>query len=118
MIQIRAAVELAKASDDPAVYAAAVARLKEAAQAAFTEMSKLRHATAVAKIPYVIEHLRDAIEAGGKVVVFAHHHDVIEALAAEFGAAAVSVYGAVSIEARQAAVDRFQSDPTCQVFIG
>lgn len=118
MIAIRAAVELAKASDDPADYAAAVARLKEAAQAAFTEMSKLRHATAVAKIPYVIEHLRGAIEDGSKVVVFAHHHDVIEALAAEFGSEAVSLYGSVAIEARQAAVDRFQSDPTCKVFIG
>lgn len=115
---LRIAVELAKASEDPAVYADAVDNLKEAAQAAFTEMSKLRHDTAVAKIPYVIEHLRNAIEDGSKVVAFAHHLDVIKALGDEFGSAAVSLYGGVSMTDRQAAVDRFQSDPSCHVFIG
>jgi len=118
MLAMRAAVELAKASDNPQVYPDAVAALKEAAQAAFTEMSQLRHDTAVAKIPYVVEHVKDAIEDGSKVVVFAHHKDVIQALMAEFGGAAVCVYGDVAIEARQRAVDRFQSDPTCTVFVG
>ena len=118
MLALRAAVELAKASDDPADYAEAVSRLKGAAKAAFDELAKLRHATAVAKIPYVIEHLNSAIEDGGKVVVFAHHHDVLNALAEEFGDRAVLVSGEVNISERQAAVDRFQTDSTCQVFIG
>lgn len=118
MLTLRAAVELAKASDDPADYAAAVDRLKLAARAAFDELAKLRHDTAVAKIPYVIEHLNSSIEDGGKVVCFAHHHDVINALATEFGDRAVVVSGEVAITARQAAVDRFQSDKSCMIFIG
>jgi len=84
---------------------------------AFSEMSKIRHDTAVAKIPYVIEHLRTAME-NGKVVCFAHHHDVIEALKTEFGDAAVTLYGATEMSARQAAVDRFQSDEDILLFIG
>jgi SWI/SNF-related matrix-associated actin-dependent regulator 1 of chromatin subfamily A len=118
MIAMRARVELAKASADPADYATAVAQLKAAAGAAFADMSKLRHDTAIAKIPYVIEHVRDIIEAGEKVVVWCHHHDVIEALAAEFAGEAVTLYGEVEMAQRQANVDRFQSDPTCMLFIG
>ncbi len=72
----------------------------------------------MAKIPYVIQHVTDSIEDGGKVIVFAHHHDVIDALSAEFGSRAVTVYGSTAMTARQAAVDRFQKDPECQVFIG
>ena len=116
--ELRAAVELAKASDDPKDYEDAVAALKSAAQVAFTEMAKLRHDTAVEKIPYVIEHLRNVTEDGSKVVVFAHHHDVLHALEAEFGHEAVSVHGEISMGARQAAVDRFQKEPGCKVFIG
>ena len=115
---LRVACELAKASDDPGDYAEAVGRLKEAAQAAFTEISKLRHDTAVAKIPYVIDHLRTIVEGGSKVVFFAHHHDVLEAVAAEFGSQAVMLYGATKMQDRQTAVDRFQTDPECLVFVG
>jgi superfamily II DNA or RNA helicase len=118
MLAMRTRVELAKASADPNDYADAVAALKAAATAAFAELAKLRHATAVAKIPYVVEHVKDLIEDGKKVVVFGHHHDVIEALAKEFGSACMTIYGPTSMADRQAAVDRFQSDPTCLVAIG
>ena len=115
---LRVAVELAKASDDPEDYADAVALLKVGTTAAFTELAKLRHDTAVAKIPYVVEHLKAVIEEGKKVIVFAHHHDVIEAIAAEFGRAAVTIYGPTPMAERQANVDRFQKDPTCRVIVG
>src|SRR3990167_6920453 len=93
-------------------------RSRAASQAAFTEISKLRHATALAKLPMVMIHLRDQLDAGNKVVVFAHHHDVVAAIAAEFGAAAVTLTGETGMAERQAAVDRFQSDDSCTLFIG
>lgn len=114
----RPAIALAEAAGDEGAYLAAIAELKAAQNVAFTEMSKIRHKTAVAKIPYLIEHLHEAIEASGKVVAFAHHLDVIDALATEFGRAAVVVTGQTSLVDRQAAVDRFQSDPSCTLFIG
>jgi SWI/SNF-related matrix-associated actin-dependent regulator 1 of chromatin subfamily A len=116
---LRAAVEMAKTSEDPAEYRAAVEALRAGEQAAFNEISRLRHDTAVAKIPMVIEHLSTIVEEGdAKVVVFAHHHDVVRALAGAFPTSSVVLTGETPMIERQAAVDRFQTDPTCTVFIG
>src|SRR5258708_24365419 len=60
-------------------YKIAVAKLKAAYGIQFTEMSRVRHATALAKVPYVIEHLKD-IDAE-KLVIFAHHLDVVDLIA-------------------------------------
>jgi len=114
----QARVELAKASEDPAVYAEAVKRLRKCMMVAFDEISALRHETAVAKIPQLIEFTRDAIEESGKVVLFLHHKDCVAAVAREFGNAAVMLVGDTEMADRQAAVDRFQNDPTCTLFIG
>jgi SWI/SNF-related matrix-associated actin-dependent regulator 1 of chromatin subfamily A len=114
---LRVAVELAKASENPEDYREAVLKLNKATQVAFTEMSKRRHDTAVAKVPYVVEHLRGIIEQGRKVVCMAHHKDVVDAIMAEFPDA-VKVTGDVSMADRQSAVDRFQNDPLCLLFVG
>lgn len=114
---LRAAVELAKADGDDD-YAGAVARLQQGTMAAFTELAKLRHTTAMAKVPHVIEHIRDTLDGGdSKLIVFAHHKDVIAALAAEFPGC-VQITGDTPMQARQDAVDRFQTDPTCRLFLG
>ena len=115
---LRAAAELAKASEDEDEYKRAVNALTSAVRVAFTEISKLRHETALSKIPFVLDHLRSYFDEGRKVIVFAHHHDVIEAITGEFGDQAVSVYGPTPMPDRQAAVDRFQNDPACLVIVG
>jgi SWI/SNF-related matrix-associated actin-dependent regulator 1 of chromatin subfamily A len=92
--------------------------LREGVRAAFGELSKLRQATAVAKVPLVVEHVTNALLESPKIVVFAHHKAVVREIAAAFGDAAVTLTGADSAEARQAAVDRFQRDPECTVFVG
>ncbi len=99
-------------------YAGAVEKLQEATGAAFTEMSAIRHELALAKLPHVIEHVEAAIENTGKVVVMCWHHDVVDALAAHFGAEAVVVSGKVSIADRNKAVERFQTESGCKLFIG
>ncbi len=114
---LRVAVELAKASESPEDYREAVLRLNKATQVAFTDMSKRRHDTAVAKVPYVVEHLRGIIEQDRKVICFVHHKDVADAIMGEFPEA-VKVTGEVSMPDRQAAVDRFQTDPNCLLFVG
>ena len=85
---------------------------------AFAEISRIRHETALAKVPAVADHVRDALDSREKVVVFVHHRDVAVALAtalAEFGA--VLATGEQSIEQRQAAVDAFQTDPEVRVIV-
>ena len=92
--------------------------LRRRVNLSFGELAKLRRQTALAKVPLVVEHLENALEAAPKIVVFAHHRDVVEALASPFGAAAVTLRGGDPIDARQAAVDRFQQDPSCRLFVG
>ena len=119
LAELKAAVELAKVSDDPNVYADAVEKLKEAAAAAFTEMSKLRKETAIAKAPLVAQHVRDSVEAGGKVVVFAHHHEVTDLLMSELDdLGCVKLDGRDDMETRNAAVNAFQENDDVKVFVG
>ncbi len=117
MEALRAAVEISKASDDPADYERAVEALSEAARAAFTEMSKTRHRVALAKLPQVIAHIQDAVEETCKIIVMAHHHDVIDGIMAAFPNA-VKLDGTMDMASRQASVDRFQNDPKVGPFVG
>jgi len=124
---LRAQVERAKGGTE-AEYRDAVQRLTAAENIAFSEMSAARHDTAVAKIPAVLAHIVDALEASddAKVVVMAHHHDVVDALldgltgqlTTEGPYHPVSLTGRTPLADRQAAVDRFQDDPECRVFVG
>ena len=52
---------------------------------------------------------------GRKLVVFAHHISVVDALAERFGG--LRVAGKDSAEARQEAVDKFQNDPDAKVIV-
>lgn len=116
---LRVAVELAKA-DSEDIYKAAVARLTEASKVVFVDMARLRHETAVAKIPAVIEHVRAALEDNdNKVIIAVHHHDMGNALMAglsEFKP--VMLTGENNEQQRQSAVDSFQNDPAVRVFVG
>lgn len=116
--ELQIAVELAKASEDPKEYKAALAALRQGMMHAFSEIARVRHDTAVAKIPYAIEHLRNMIEGGNKVIFFAHHRDVLEAVYRAFREQAVLIYGGISDEARQEAVERFQGNESVRLFIG
>lgn len=119
MVTLKAEVELAKASEDPDAYDQAVERLRNGMAVAFTEVATVRHATAVAKIPFVVEHLQNVLESEAKVVVWCHHHDVVAGIAAAFPEGSYVVFtGETPMKARQEAVDRFQNDPSCRLFIG
>lgn len=93
-------------------------QMRAGINAAFGDLAKLRQATALAKVPLVVEHMKSVLEDAGKLVVFAHHRAVVAELAEPFGDAAVTLTGSDSTESRQASVDRFQEDPTCTIFIG
>lgn len=85
----------------------------------FGEMSAIRQQVALAKVPFISDYVREALESVDKVCVFVHHYEVVDALRDTFGDSAVVIDGRIAkVEDRQAAVDRFQTDPTCKVFIG
>lgn len=114
--KLSAAVELSKCGTDEE-FKSAVDKLNEVSSAAFSEMSRIRHETAIAKIPHAIEFITEALESSQKIVVFAHHKDVVKALQGAFKNS-VSLTGEASLDDRQRAVDLFQNDPGCQIFIG
>lgn len=97
-------------------------RERKAAQAEIlTRINALRQTTARLKIDAAIEWIRDFTDSGKKLVVFAHHREIVEGLMAALAAAkigAVKLTGETAAEARQAAVDRFQTDDAVRVFVG
>jgi len=101
-------------------YADDVRRLRVEMETAFTEMSALRHEVALAKVPAVLEQVTDTLEGGAsKLILFAHHLDVIDALMEGLAAYnPVKVTGSMSGTQRQASVDAFQNDANCRVFVG
>lgn len=89
------------------------------AKLAFEDISRTRRELALKKVPAVLEHVIEALETSEKIVLFAHHHEVIDALTeglAEFLPARID--GRTPTDSRNEAVQRFQNDPTCRVIIG
>jgi hypothetical protein len=100
-------------------YEEAVRELKAGSSAIFSELSKLRHEVALAKVPYVIEQLKELIEEEEKkVICFAHHKDVIAAIMAAFPGVAVQITGDTPMQARQDAVEAFQGNDKIKLFVG
>lgn len=84
-------------------------------------MASLRRLTGMAKAPAIASMLVDELDQKqyDKVIVFAHHRDVIARLHDElhdFGVAVIT--GSTPQISRAHAIDRFQTDPKCRVFIG
>jgi SWI/SNF-related matrix-associated actin-dependent regulator 1 of chromatin subfamily A len=98
----------------------AVEALKEGQRTDFSATSRLRQEIALKKLPSVVDYVRNLVDndPSYKVVIFAHHQEVIEKIAEEFGNKAVTFYGNNSPPERQESIDRFQNDPSVQVFIG
>jgi len=116
--RLQMAVRAAKAQKDESGYRQAVQGLRQAYTVAFTEMAAVRKELAIAKIPFVIEYVEDIVEEGEKVVVMAHHREVVDKLQNHFGLKAVKLYGGMSEVEKSNNVERFQLDPSCMVFIG
>lgn len=110
--------ELAKVSDDPEHYRKAVERLKEAEKVEFEEISRLRHRTALAKIPSVCSLIEEILDSERKLIVFAHHTDVIESIAARFPGKAVTLTGKMTPAEKQRSADLFVNDAQTRIFIG
>jgi SWI/SNF-related matrix-associated actin-dependent regulator 1 of chromatin subfamily A len=75
-------------------------------------MNELRQAVGMRKVPVVASWLVEALETTGKVLVFAYHHAVTDALIAtlaESGVRVSRVDGRDDLATRQSAIDGFQA---------
>mgnify|MGYP001582295455 FL=1 len=91
-----------------------VARTAERAEQ-LVRINALKRLTARGKLAAVKAWVEDFLESGEKLVLGAHHVEIVAALARAFHAPAIT--GATPIPDRQAAVDRFQTDPACRVIV-
>lgn len=107
-----------RANSDKA-YKDAISDLDSEFKVDFEDIARVRHEIAQKKAPHVTQFVKDMLENIDKVVVFAHHKDVVEHLAKslkEFGV--VTLTGNDSLNQKQKAVEAFQKDPNIRVFIG
>lgn len=94
--------------------------IKHGAPVGDSALPELRREMGIAKAPACIGYITDLLEGGAyKVVVFAHHLEVVRLLAEaldKYGA--LTITGSTSARNRQQAVDTFQGDRNFRVFIG
>ena len=79
---------------------------------AFSLIAEARKRTALAKVPMVVDHVMDALETGGPLILFAHHHVVIDKIIEELEKKKVRVgeiTGTVNNTKRDEAVKKFQN---------
>jgi len=95
---------------------------KKADQAAQAEQlvrfEALKQLAVNAKMDEAIEWIKAFLESDEKLIVFADHKFVIEHLMKNFKKIAVKIDGRVPNHKRMNAVDKFQNDPECRLFIG
>jgi SNF2 family DNA or RNA helicase len=114
--------EVAEIVGDEEDFREASKMLADARQLAFEELAKERHKVAVAKIPLVVEHVLNILDTtDSKVLVFAHHKDVVRGIQKALDKANIkyaTIIGSTPMKKRQAEVDTFQTDPGTRVFLG
>ena len=85
----------------------------------FSAIAAARRDTSIAKAPEVVAHIKQVLDGGtDKVVVFAHHHAVMDIIESAFGSECVRFDGMTPFDLRERAVVWFQTDPSIKVFIG
>jgi len=87
----------------------------ESRDVVLAQITRLRKAAALAKIKAAGDWIEDLVESVGKVVVFAHHQKVVEALVERFDA--LRIDGGTAAGARTQAVQDFQNDPSQRVIV-
>jgi SWI/SNF-related matrix-associated actin-dependent regulator 1 of chromatin subfamily A len=94
--------------------------LGEGAKASFEGISADRKELGLSKIKASINFIKTQLDSGReKIVVFAHHREVVEQLHdALRGYKAVKLYGGMSADEKNKAVEAFQEDGDCRVFVG
>ena len=96
------ALELGKSPHSAAV----VARIKAESNEHLVKLSVLRRLAAKAKMPIVEEWVKERLENGKKVVIAAHHRDVVDDLARKFGG--LKIQGGMDVADVELNKKRFQ----------
>lgn len=99
-------------------YAEALKQLEDGVGVAFNAMAKARQEVAVSKVPYIIEHVENMLHGEDKIVVFAHHKKVVDALMKGLGKyGPVKLVGGMGEKKKQESVHRFQTEKSVRLIV-
>lgn len=95
-------------------------RGESAAQAdILVQINTLRQLAAKGKLAAACEWIEDFLESDSKLVIFAHHNSILDVLVEKLKDKNPAILrGGMTDKAKQNAVDLFQNNPECRVFIG
>jgi len=119
--RFEAAIERAEPGDPgDNDYTRAVKELKPVWSKERDNLAIARRETAIAKVPYVLTFVSEALAAASnKIVLWCHHRAVAFELAKGLAAFnPVLMLGGMPPLDRQKAIDKFQADPRVRVFVG
>jgi len=120
LAELRAIVEISKAESEQS-YRVAVENLRTANSIEFSQRTRIKHETGLAKLQQINNYIDTIMEDNDeKLVIAAHHRDVISGYVAHaeaMGWNPVYIMGGMDEQDRQDAKERFQTDPTCRVFV-
>lgn len=116
--RLKEAVQQAKLLKNGTELQMALQQLREWNIARMGQISRVRHNTALLKVPYVVEQLSNIVEQTGKAICFAHHRDVAEKIRYAFPGRSVIFYGGMSANEKHKAAEDFQKDPETSLFVG
>jgi SWI/SNF-related matrix-associated actin-dependent regulator 1 of chromatin subfamily A len=106
------AKQIARELGEPVGSAAVVARIKAESNEHLVRLSVLRRLSARAKMPIVEEWVQERIDDGKKVVIAAHHRDIVDELARKFGN--LRIQGGMSVEEVEEQKRKFQTLPVSE----
>jgi len=96
-----------------------IAKDKTVQAEALVKIGHLKRLSAELKRDSAIKWVREHLEAGdNKIILFCVHHEMVDAIRAEFAKECVVITGKTSQKDRKVAKDRFQTDDRVKVFIG
>lgn len=85
---------------------------------ALTLLNELKRLAGLGKVPAACEAIQGYLDAGRKIVVFAHHIAVLDEIQSALPSGSFArIDGGTSLDDRQEAVDRFQGNAACRVFL-
>ena len=90
----------------------------DALQEISSHVTTLRRLTGLAKVAGVVDWIDDNIDECGKIIVFAHHKEVITTLKSKLKHKYVEIIGGMNSEQKRDAYTAFQEDPSVKIFIG
>lgn len=109
---VKRAEEIAKEMGKSPRSAAVVAKIKAESNLHLVRISVLRKLAAKAKMESIKEWVQANIEAGEKVVIAAHHREIVDELANEFGG--LKIQGGMKVEEVEEAKKKFQTLPVSE----